>query len=244
VNANLAVATAAVAYVFRCLIPDDVPFTQGLFRPLELIAPEGTIVNAKSPAAMAAGNVETSQRITDAVLGALSKALPDRIPAASAGTMTNFTFGGWDPTRNSPFTYYETIAGGQGASTGSPGLSATHSHMTNSWNTPIEAFERLYPVQIVQYRIRKNSAGQGHRKGGDGIVRSFKFLTEADATILADRHSRAPYGLFGGKPGRSGATSLIRRGATVRLPGKVRTQLVPGDVIRLETPGGGGFEPA
>jgi N-methylhydantoinase B/oxoprolinase/acetone carboxylase alpha subunit len=241
VNANLAVVTAAAAYVFRCLISDDVPFTEGLFRPLTLIAPEGTIVNAKAPAAMAAGNVETSQRITDVLLGALSHAVPDRIPAASAGTMTNFTFGGFDPVRQSAFAYYETIAGGQGASAQHPGLSATHSHMTNSWNTPVEAFERLYPVQIESYRIRKNSGGAGAMRGGNGIVRSYRFLTEADATLLADRHVRGPYGLSVGKPGKPGRATLLRRGTATRLPGKTRVAIKPGDVIRLETPGGGGF---
>jgi N-methylhydantoinase B len=241
VNANLAVATAAVAYVFRCLIPDDVPFTEGLFRPLRIIAPEGTIVNAKAPAAMAAGNVETSQRITDVVIGALSIALPDRVSAASAGTMTNFTFGGWDPFRQAPFAYYETIAGGQGASTQFSGLSATHSHMTNSWNTPVEAFERLYPVRIDRYQIRTNSSGSGNKRGGNGIIRSFKFLTPAHATVLADRHLRGPYGLCGGGPGKPGATSFLRRGEVTRLPGKTTIQLRSNDVVRLETPGGGGF---
>ncbi len=241
VNANLAVATAAVAYVFRCLFTEDVPFTEGLFRPLKVIAPEGTIVNAKSPAAMAAGNVETSQRITDALLGALSRAVPDRIAAASAGTMTNFSFGGWDPFRKTPFTYYETIAGGQGGSLRFPGTSATHSHMTNSWNTPIEAFERLYPVRIERYQIRKNSAGSGSQRGGNGIIRAFKFLTEADATLLADRHLRGPYGLAGGGPGKSGKATLLRRGISSQLPGKTSIQLQANDVISLETPGGGGF---
>jgi N-methylhydantoinase B/oxoprolinase/acetone carboxylase alpha subunit len=241
VNTNLAVATAAVAYVFRCLIPDDVPFTQGLFRPLRIVAPEGTIVNATAPAAMAAGNVETSQRVTDVLLGALARALPDRISAASAGTMTNFTFGGWDPFRKATFAYYETIAGGQGGSSQFPGLSATHSHMTNSWNTPVEAFERLYPVRLDRYQIRTNSYGSGHKRGGNGIIRSFKFLTPADSTVLADRHRRGPYGLFGGTNGKPGAASLVRDGRVTKLPGKTRLQLQPMDVVRLETPGGGGF---
>lgn len=243
VNANLAVATAAVAYVFRCLIPDDLPFTEGLFRPLKIIAPEGTIINARAPAAMAAGNVETSQRITDVLLGALSRAVPDRIPAASAGTMTNFTFGGWDPFRKAHFAYYETIAGGQGASRQFSGMSATHSHMTNSWNTPIEAFERLYPVQIDRYQIRKDSGGAGKSRGGNGIVRAFKFLAEADATVLADRHLNGPYGLSSGKPGKPGTAVLLRRGQATRLPAKARIQMRRDDVISLETPGGGGFGP-
>jgi N-methylhydantoinase B len=155
--------------------------------------------------------------------------------------MTNFTFGGWDPFRNASFAYYETIAGGQGASSQGSGLSATHSHMTNSWNTPVEAFERLYPVQIERYQIRKNSAGTGNTRGGNGIVRSFKFLTEVDATILADRHLRGPYGLCGGKSGKPGVAVLLHGNFATKLPAKTRVQLRPNDVIRLETPGGGGF---
>jgi len=154
-NANLAITTAAVAYAFRCLIPDDVPFTAGIFRPLEIVAPAGSVVNAGLPAAMAAGNVETSQRITDVLLGALAQALPGRIPAASSGTMTNVTFGGFDPARSRPFAYYETVAGGMGASSLAPGISGVHTHMTNSWNTPVEAFERLYPVRLRAYRLRR-----------------------------------------------------------------------------------------
>src|SRR5262249_45373982 len=141
VNANYAVTVAAVMYVFRCLVEEEIPFTAGILRPIRIIAPAGTVVNAKAPAAMAAGNVETSQRITDVLLGALAQAIPDRIPAASSGTMNNLSFGGWDAIRNRPFAYYETIAGGMGASYVADGRSATHTHMTNSWNTPIEAFE-------------------------------------------------------------------------------------------------------
>jgi N-methylhydantoinase B/oxoprolinase/acetone carboxylase alpha subunit len=241
VNANLAIATAAVAYVFRCLIRDDVPFTAGLFRPLEIIAPTRSIVNAGPPAAMAAGNVETSQRITDVLLGALAQALPEAIPAASSGTMSNFTFGGWDPLRQCAFAYYETIAGGMGASAVSDGLSATHTHMTNSWNTPIEAFERLYPVRIAGYRIRKASGGRGQTRGGDGIVREYEFLTAADATLLSDRREHAPYGLHGGEGGAIGRAILTQNHGQTPLPGKSRIALAPGDRVRIETPGGGGF---
>ncbi|MGH9663882.1 MAG: hydantoinase B/oxoprolinase family protein, partial [Bryobacteraceae bacterium] len=177
VNANYAVALSATLYVFRCLLEEDVPYTAGLARPIRVVAPEGSVVNALPPAAMAAGNVETSQRITDVVLGALAKAAPGRIPAASSGTMNNLTFGGWDSIRNKPFAWYETIAGGMGASANGDGLSAAHTHMTNSWNTPIEAFEHQYPVRIVGYSIRKNSGGTGAHRGGDGIVRQFEFLT-------------------------------------------------------------------
>ncbi len=241
VNANLAVATAAVAYVFRCLIRDDVPFTAGLFRPLEIIAPARSIVNAGPPAAMAAGNVETSQRITDVLLGALAQALPEAIPAASSGTMNNFTFGGWDPVRDRAFAYYETIAGGMGASAVAGGLSATHTHMTNSWNTPIEAFERLYPVRITGYRIRKASGGPGQSRGGDGIVREYEFLTAADATLLCDRREHAPYGLQGAHGGAPGRAVHIRKHRETPVPAKSRIAVAPGDRIRIETPGGGGF---
>ncbi|MGA7409201.1 MAG: hydantoinase B/oxoprolinase family protein [Bryobacteraceae bacterium] len=241
VNANLAVATAAVAYVFRCLIRDDVPFTAGLFRQLEIVAPARSIVNAGPPAAMAAGNVETSQRITDVLLGALAQALPEAIPAASSGTMNNFTFGGWDPGRDRAFAYYETIAGGMGASVLAGGLSATHTHMTNSWNTPIEAFERLYPVRITGYRIRKASGGLGRHRGGDGIVREYEFLTAADATLLSDRREHAPYGLQGGEDGAPGKAVHIRNRRETPVAAKSRIAVTPGDRVRIETPGGGGF---
>jgi len=241
VNANLAVATAAVAYVFRCLIRDDVPFTAGLFRPLEIVARARSIVNAGPPAAMAAGNVETSQRITDVLLGALSQALPEAIPAASSGTMNNFTFGGWDPERDQAFAYYETIAGGMGASAVADGLSATHTHMTNSWNTPIEAFERLYPVRITCYRLRKASGGQGRTRGGDGIVREYEFLTAADATLLSDRREHSPYGLQGGAGGARGRAVHIRKRRETPVAAKSRITIAPGDRVRIETPGGGGF---
>ena len=237
VNANLAVTASAVFYVFRCLLREEVPATGGLMRPLQIIAPEGTVVNARPPAAMAAGNVETSQRITDALLGALAQAAPGRIPAASSGTMNNLSLGGWDPRRGRRFAWYETIAGGMGASAAAPGQSAVHTHMTNSWNTPVEAFEHDYPLRIRQYRVRRGSGGPGRHAGGDGIVREFEFLAPAEITLLADRRVTAPYGLEGGQPGRSGAAWLGRR----RLPGKVRVHADGGSVLRLETPGGGGF---
>ena len=204
VNANYAVAISATTYVFRCLVREDIPYTAGVMRPLEVIAPDGSVVNARPPAAMAAGNVETSQRITDVVLGALAQAAPELIPAASSGTMNNLTFGGWDPVREQSFAYYETIAGGMGASAVSDGPSATHTHMTNSWNTPVEAFEHQYPLRIRGYRIRSGSGGKGKHRGGDGIIREFEFLTPAHVTILADRRLRGPYGLFGGDPGAPG----------------------------------------
>jgi len=241
VNANYAVAVSASTYVFRCLVHEDIPYTSGVMRPLEVIAPSGLVVSAQAPAAMAAGNVETSQRITDVILAALAKAAPALIPAASSGTMNNLTFGGRDRERGCAFAYYETIAGGMGASAVSDGASATHTHMTNSWNTPVEAFEHLYPLRIRSYRIRSGSGGGGKHRGGDGIVREYEFLTRADVTILSDRRERGPYGLLGGKPGARGRNSLEHGRTTTSIPGKARFEVEPGDVLRIESPGGGGY---
>jgi N-methylhydantoinase B/oxoprolinase/acetone carboxylase alpha subunit len=241
VNANLAVTTSAVFYVFRCLLDEDVPATGGLLRPLRIVAPEGSIVNARPPAAMAAGNVETSQRITDVLLGALAQAVPGRIPAASSGTMNNLSLGGWDPRRNRRFAWYETIAGGMGASTCHAGQNAVHTHMTNSWNTPVEAFEHDYPLRIRQYRIRRGSGGAGRHPGGAGIVREFEFLTAAEVTLLSDRRLRGPYGLSGGKPGAPGSATVTTGTRPQSLPGKTTLRAAPGDRLRIETPGGGGF---
>jgi N-methylhydantoinase B/oxoprolinase/acetone carboxylase alpha subunit len=231
VNANYAIAVSAAMYCFRCLIESEVPYNAGLLRPIRVSAPERSVVNAGPPAAMAAGNVETSQRITDVILGALAQAVPERIPAASSGTMTNLSFGGWDALRNRPFAYYETIAGGMGASSRGPGRSATHTHMTNSWNTPIEAFEHEYPVRVRAYHIRTGSGGDGQHRGGDGIVREFEFLDSADVTIIADRHKRGPYGLAGGESGACGNSA------------KARFTVQPCETLHIETPGGGGWGP-
>jgi N-methylhydantoinase B/oxoprolinase/acetone carboxylase alpha subunit len=241
VNANYAVAISATTYVFRCLVREDIPYTAGVMRPLEVIAPARSVVNAEPPAAMAAGNVETSQRITDVVLGALSKAAPELIPAASSGTMNNITFGGWDSVRRQSFAYYETIAGGMGASAIADGRSATHTHMTNSWNTPVEAFEHQYPLRIRSYRIRTGSGGKGRHRGGDGIVREFEFLVPAQVTILADRRARGPYGLHGGSHGGPGKNLLLRKKSISAIPGKSRFEVRAGDVLRIESPGGGGY---
>lgn len=235
VNANYAITLAAVFYVFRCLLGEDVPANAGLLEPIKVIAPPGSLVNALPPAAMAAGNVETSQRITDVLLGALAKAVPERIPAASQGTMNNLSFGG------AGFAWYETIAGGMGASAHSDGQSGVHTHMTNSWNTPVEAFEQAFPVLVRAYHVRRGSGGRGRHRGGDGLVREFEFRTPAEVTILSDRRERPPYGLAGGEPGKPGRNVLIRHGRMQRLPGKVRFDAVPGDRLRIETPGGGGY---
>jgi N-methylhydantoinase B/oxoprolinase/acetone carboxylase alpha subunit len=238
VNANYAVALSASMYCFRCLLPAGIPYNAGLLRAIEVIAPERSVVNAGLPAAMAAGNVETSQRITDAVLGALAKAAPDRIPAASSGTMNNLTIGGFDARKGKPFAYYETIAGGMGASPAGPGLSARHTHMTNSWNTPVEAFEHEYPLRVRTYKVRRGSGGAGRHQGGDGIVREIEFLTPCDVTILSDRRDRGPYGLNGGSAGAPGKNTLTGRGP---VAAKCRFETREGDVLRIETPGGGGW---
>jgi N-methylhydantoinase B len=242
VNAVEAIAISAVYYVFRCLITDDVPATSGLLRPIRIHTPAGTIVNAQAPAAVAGGNVETSQRMVDTLFRALAKAAPTRIPAASQGTMNNLTLGGRDPRNNNfPFAYYETIAGGMGARPGRDGISGVHTHMTNSWNTPIEVFEQTYPVRVKKYSLRPKSGGSGKSRGGDGIIREIELLAPTQVGILSDRRERGPYGLNGGAHGKPGKNELIRRGKKSRLAGKCTFRAETGDIIRIETPGGGGF---
>jgi N-methylhydantoinase B len=242
VNAVAAITFSACFYVFRCLLTEDVPAAAGLMRPIQVIAPEGTIVNARPPAAVAGGNVETSQRIVDVVLRALSHAIPDRIPAAASGTMNNLTIGGIDPRTREPFAYYETIAGGMGARPGKPGVSGVHTHMTNSLNTPAEALEYAYPLQVRRYSLRPESGGLGKFRGGDGIVREIEVLTDCEVTLLADRRSRGPWGLSGGADGAPGKTVVTRLdGSAEPMPGKFSTRLRKGERIRIETPGGGGW---
>ncbi|HTC77529.1 MAG TPA: hydantoinase B/oxoprolinase family protein, partial [Terriglobales bacterium] len=195
INAVEAITYSACFYVFRCLLAEDVPATAGLMRPIEVIAPLGTIVNARPPAAVAGGNVETSQRIVDVLLRAMAQAVPDRIPAAAAGTMNNLTIGGMDPRTGEPFAYYETIAGGMGARPTKAGVSGVHTHMTNSLNTPAEALEYAYPFRVTRYSFRAGSGGKGKYRGGDGIVREIEVLTESEVNLLADRRKRGPYGL-------------------------------------------------
>jgi N-methylhydantoinase B len=242
VNAVEAITYSACFYVLRCLLADDVPATAGLMRPIRVIAPPGTIVNARPPAAVAGGNVETSQRIVDVLLRALSKAIPDRIPAAASGTMNNLTIGGVDPRTGKPFAYYETIAGGMGARPTKSGVSGVHTHMTNSLNTPAEALAYAYPLRVVQYSLRPDSGGAGKHHGGDGIVREIEVLTECEVTLLSERRVLAPWGLSGGCDGSPGKTSIIRNDGSVEtMPGKFSTRLRKGDRIRIESPGGGGW---
>ena len=241
VNANFAITLSAVLYSFRCLVDDDVLYNAGIARAVRVTAPPNSIVNASRPSAVAGGNVETSQRITDVVLGALAQALPDRIPAASQGTMNNVTLGGLDPRTRARFAYYETIGGGMGARNGLDGISGVHTHMSNTRNTPVEALEHYLPVSIRQYSLRPDSGGTGTWRGGDGIVREYEMLTETAVTVLSDRRAGSPYGAQGGGPGRSGRNSLIRPEGTESLPGKVTLTLKPGERLRIESPGGGGF---
>ena len=239
-NATIAVTLSAVYYVFRCLSPSDTPSNDGCMRPLEVIAPIGTVVNSQFPAAVAGGNVEVSQRIVDVLLGALSNAIPSMIPAASSGSMNNITIGGIKPETNSLFTYYETIAGGSGATPDGNGVDAVHTHMTNTMNTPIEALEHAYPLRILRYEIRKGSGGRGIHRGGCGIIRDIQVLTDAEVTVLSDRRKFKPYGLEGGSPGKTGENILISQGKKRRLGSKFTMSAKRGDIISIHTPGGGG----
>ena len=242
VNAVEAITYSACFYVFRCLLADDVPATAGLMQPIQVIAPEGTVVNAQPPAAVAGGNVETSQRIVDVLLRALAQAIPDRIPAAASGTMNNLTIGGIDSQTGQPFAYYETVAGGMGARPGKPGVSGVHTHMTNSLNTPAEALEYAYPLRVRRYSFRRGSGGGGKHRGGDGIIREIEVLTDCEVTLLADRRTRGPWGLAGAEAGLAGKTSVIRSSDSIEeMAGKFSTRLRKGERIRIESPGGGGW---
>ena len=272
INAVAAVTRSAVYYVVRCLLEalpggEATPSNDGCFRPVSFTLPEGSVVNAKPPRAVAAGNVETSQRIVDVVLGALSQALPDIVPAASQGTMNNIAIGGHDPERDRAFAYYETLAGGAGASPLGPGLDAVHTHMTNTMNTPVEALEMAYPLRVLEYAVRLGSGGAGRHPGGDGLVRSVEFLSAATVTLLTERRRRRPWGLASGSPGRPGRNTLLPAHRqpieppepsvrpepveglrTVRdadqpidLPSKVQLRVSAGDCLTIETPGGGGW---
>jgi len=246
VNAVEAITYSACFYVFRCLLAEDVPAAAGIMRPIRVIAPDGTVVNARPPAAVAGGNVEMSQRIVDTLFRALAKAMPERIPAASSGTMNNLTIGGLfppdHPRSGEPFAYYETIAGGMGARPTQDGISGVHTHMTNSLNTPAEALEYAYPFRVTRYSLRAESGGDGEHRGGDGIVRELELLCDADVTLLADRRARGPYGLHGGNDGAAGRNLAIRKdGSEFPIPAKGSVRLKRGDRVRIESPGGGGF---
>ena len=240
-NAPFAVTLSAASYVMRCLTDPDAPRNAGSLRALRVLAREGSLVWPRPPGAVAAGNVETSQRIVDVLFLALSEPLADTVPAQSQGTMNNLTIGGSDPR---PFSYYETIAGGEGALPYRPGMSGVHTHMTNTRNTPVEALEFAYPLRIEEYRLIPGTGGQGRYSGGDGIRRSVRFLArQGTASILSERRVLRPKGLEGGDDGRPGKNSLVRNGRRRRLPAKVTLELRRDDLLVIETPGGGGWGP-
>ena len=241
INAVYPVTLSAVAYVFRCVLGLDIPANSGCLRPIRIIASEGTLVNARRPAAVAAGNVETSQRIVDVLLGALAQACPERIPAASQGTMNNLTIGGWDERHNRPFAYYETIGGGMGAGPHANGASGRHSHMTNTLNTPVEALEYAYPFRITRYALREGSGGKGRHQGGEGLLREYEFLQPAEITLLSDRRVTKPYGLQGGSSGSPGQNHLKRNQSKIPLSGKCSLSVKAGETLTIETPCGGGY---
>jgi len=239
-NCPLSVTAAAVFYVFRCLMPAHTPQSSAIFRSIDIHAPAGCLINARLGAAVAAGNVETSQRIVDVVLGALARAIPERIPAASQGTMNNVIFGGKNEV-GKHWAYYETIGGGMGASHGQDGVSGVQCHMTNTRNSSVEVVEMHYPIRIRRYGVRRGSGGMGAYRGGDGLVREWEVRSPCELSILSERRTNHPYGLAGGAPGQSGSNLLIHDDNDEILPGKCARSLCPGDVLRVETPGGGGF---
>ncbi|HEX6386824.1 MAG TPA: hydantoinase B/oxoprolinase family protein, partial [Anaerolineae bacterium] len=250
-NAVPAIAESAVAYCLRCValafLSTDLPMNQGAFDPLTIAIEPGSLLDPSPPHAVAAGNVETSQRIVDVVFGALAQALPDLIPAASQGTMNNVTFGGRvrayerGGAEERTFAYYETIGGGAGAGPNADGGSGMHVHMSNTLNTPVEALEYAFPLRVEEYSLRHGSGGDGRHKGGDGLVRSIRFLCPVTVTVTSERRVRPPYGLNGGQPGQTGKNSLIHAGKPMPLPSKFTRRLEANDVLRVETPGGGGW---
>jgi N-methylhydantoinase B len=234
VNCPLPVTRSACFFALRVLLPDDVPANAGTYAPLSIAAPEGSLVNAQSPSAVVAGNVETSSRIADTVLTALSNFAPGTLPAQGQGTMNNLVIGG---RGNGGWTYYETIGGGQGASSKGPGPSGVHVGMSNTFNTPIESFEQEYPMRVERYELLYDSGGGGEHRGGAGIVRSVRVLEPASLSLLTDRRRHPPQGVEGGKPGNVGRNLLNGE----ELPPKTSRELEAGDVVTVETPGGGGY---
>jgi N-methylhydantoinase B len=250
INAVRAIVEAAVYYVVRCLVGDlqgtggreAVPTNAGTFAPITVNVPPGSLLDVHPPHAVAGGNVETSQRLVDVVLGALAQALPGRVPAASQGTMNNISFGGADPATGEPFAYYETLGGGTGGGPDGAGESGVHSHMSNTLNTPIEALEYALPIRVTRYSLRRGSGGRGRAHGGDGLRRDIMFLCPVHVNLLSERRRRAPYGLAGGQPGQSGRNVVARAdGTEYDLSGKASIDLGVGDILSLRTPGGGGW---
>jgi N-methylhydantoinase B len=245
VNAVAAITESCVRYVVRCvveaLLGQSLPAGGGAMEAVVVRTRPGTVVDAVPPAAVAAGNVETSQRIADVVLAAFAQALPALVPAQSQGTMNNLTVGGLDPRTGRPFAYYETMAGGMGGGPAGPGLSAVHVHMTNSLNTPVEALEHAYPLRVLHYGIRRGTGGAGLHAGGDGVRRDVLLLADADVSLLTERRMRRPRGLAGGGDGAAGANVLLRDGRETRLPAKCTFRARAGDVVSVRSPGGGGW---
>ncbi len=240
-NAPYSVTVSAVLYVFQCLAPDYIPLNSGPLRAIKVKVDENSILNAKYPSAVVGGNVETSQRVVDVVFGALSKSVPDKVQAASAGTMNNIAFGGKMQGSETEFAYYETIGGGMGARKGMNGVSAVQTHMTNTLNTPVEALEKELPVLIKSYYIRGDSGGRGKYIGGDGIVKEIQFLTDVKVSLITERRLNPPYGINGGEEGKLGRNILVTDGREIELPPKKTFSVKKGDIVRIETPGGGGW---
>jgi N-methylhydantoinase B len=236
INCPLSVAAAAVYYVFRCLMPNNTPACAGSFRHISLSAPQGCLLNANRPAAVAAGNVETSTRIVDVIIGALAKAIARKMPAASHGSMNNLAMGAPANPQQKAWDYYETIGGGMGGSSLYNGLSGVQTHMTNTLNTPVEVLEMNYPLRINEYALRKGSAGQGEHNGGEGLLRSFTLLQDTHVTLLTERRNHAPWGVNAGdaKVGQN----LIN---AEPCPPKFSKMLKAGDCLTIKTPGGGGY---
>ena len=247
VNAVAAITASAARYVVRCvveaLIREALPAGGGSMTAVRLVLPPASVVNAAPPAAVAAGNVETSQRITDVLLRAFGQALPDLMPALSQGTMNNTTVGGVDPRTGGAFAYYETMGGGMGAGPSEDGLSGVHVHMSNSLNTPIEALEHAYPLRVTRYEIRRGSGGAGRHRGGDGLRRDLMVLGPARVALLSERRAVAPKGARGGHDGAVGENVLIRAGVEEPLPSKATFSVGAGDVVSIRSPGGGGWGP-
>ncbi len=239
INCPLSVAAAGVYYVFRCLMPQHTPACSGSFRGISLFAPEGCLLNATYPAAVAAGNVETSTRVVDVVMGALSQAIPDKIPAASQGSMNNLAMGyrGTTDDAHKSWDYYETIGGGMGAGADLNGLSGVQTHMTNTRNTPIEVLESHYPVRISRYALRSGSGGIGQQCGGDGLIREYEFLAPTNVTLLTERRSHQPWGIQGGGPAKVGENRLNNK----LISAKINLEVNTGDKLTIITPGGGGY---
>ncbi len=239
-NTVQAVTISATMYVFQCLLGEGYPVNQGSYRPIAIKTRSGSILDSLEPAPVAAGNVETSQRIVDTLFGALAQAVPDRIPAASCGSMNNIAIGG-AKDGGSPYTYYETIGGGMGARPHKSGLSGIHTHMTNTMNTPVEALERSFPLQVEKYALRRGSGGQGKFQGGEGIIRTYRFLEEGKISLLMERRTLPPYGLAGGLNGKKGECLLVRGNKKKKLAGKINLTAKKGDRLVIKTPGGGGW---